>query len=485
MRTPAVVGSWPEPFAQASTAGGRASAGDASSASAPTRPATRSPRRLERDRGGGRRARATTPGPRLLVGPWERVRERPGRRRSSSAGPAASGVFADFERSGGGFRLLGARPGRPTPSATLGPGAGLVAALRRGDEPPTWVVTGADAAGVARRPRLLDDEVAGGPLRPVARRTAARSRCPRAGAADEVAARLRAAPGTAAAAAGAPRRPSTSARSRWSPSPSRTRSCSPGSARPWSSRDCSPAPGAALRAAARWGLTLGDPGDRGQRDRLPARRHDPAPRRRAAGARPASTSAPRRWSRAAILALRIAVVLLRLRRPLGLRRPRPGAAPAAAARPPLGADRDPDHAAGAARRRRPRPAARGAARCAGPGGRAGRPRGARPAAGRRLARPRRRRRRDARAARLRARRARPRGPRAARSRHGWRFARRGRRDRSRSRSAPRSRASAASRPTRRSSIDADPATARARRGAAGARRAAVRRSLDRGRRRRG
>ena len=48
----------------------------------------------------------------------------------------------------------------------------------------------------------------------------------------------------------------------------------------------------------------------------------------------------------------------RLRRLLGLRRPRPGAARAAAARRPLGADRDPGLAPGPRRRRRRRPPAR-------------------------------------------------------------------------------------------------------------------------------
>jgi hypothetical protein len=40
----------------------------------------------------------------------------------------------------------------------LGPGAGLVAATRRFDAPPTWLVTGTDAAGVRAAAELLDDD---------------------------------------------------------------------------------------------------------------------------------------------------------------------------------------------------------------------------------------------------------------------------------------------------------------------------------------
>jgi hypothetical protein len=41
-------------------------------------------------------------------------------------------------------------------SATLGPDAGLVAATRRFDAPPLWVVTGASPRGVAAAAGLLD-----------------------------------------------------------------------------------------------------------------------------------------------------------------------------------------------------------------------------------------------------------------------------------------------------------------------------------------
>ncbi len=108
----------------------------------------------------------------------------------------------------------------------------------------------------------------------------------------------------------------------------------------------------------------------------------------------------------AVFGLRAVVVDGRLRRLLGLRRPRPGAARPAPARRPLGPHRDPGLPPGPGRRRRRRPAAR-----RGPPARArrrrGRPRPAGPPPARRLARPRRRRRRDPRAARLQPRTAAP------------------------------------------------------------------------------
>jgi Domain of unknown function (DUF4430) len=153
MRVPAVVGSWPQPFAAASSGLGGPVAVDCAGARAPCATARR---RLEgagvaaRVAGGIRPARQ----PRLLVGPWPRVRRDPAAAQLASA-PATSGVFARFEGAGGGFSLdlLDVR-GRT--AARRGPGTGLVAAVRDGDRPPTWVVTGAGRAGVRRATGLLD-----------------------------------------------------------------------------------------------------------------------------------------------------------------------------------------------------------------------------------------------------------------------------------------------------------------------------------------
>lgn len=152
MRAPAVVGSWPEPFAQAS-----------SGEPEPVGVECRGPRaacdevkahlaeqgvEASGSEGGG------AAGPRLLVGPWARVRSDPIAAQLDD-GPQASGVFARFERAGSGFRLLALDPGAGVADEG-GAGAGLVAALRRADEPPTWLVTGTDPAGVAEAARALD-----------------------------------------------------------------------------------------------------------------------------------------------------------------------------------------------------------------------------------------------------------------------------------------------------------------------------------------
>jgi hypothetical protein len=44
---------------------------------------------------------------------------------------------------------------RGQPAGSIGKGGGLIAALRPGDGPPTWVVTGTDTKGVAAAARLL------------------------------------------------------------------------------------------------------------------------------------------------------------------------------------------------------------------------------------------------------------------------------------------------------------------------------------------
>jgi molybdopterin-guanine dinucleotide biosynthesis protein A len=70
------------------------------------------------------------------------------------AGPAESGVFADFERRRGGYALSGLdRTGAAVQD--FGPGAGLVAATRRYEAPPVWLVTGATPAGVRAAAELL------------------------------------------------------------------------------------------------------------------------------------------------------------------------------------------------------------------------------------------------------------------------------------------------------------------------------------------
>jgi hypothetical protein len=151
MRVPAVVGSWPQPFldgydgtrrpVSVECLGGGVACG------------TVRERLVEAgvEVGGGNSSGAIH----VLVGPWERVRQDPAAAQIE-AGPQASGVFADFEAEAGEYVLRGLDEGGEV-TRSFSPGAGLVAATRRYESPPTWVVTGAAAAGVMAAARLLDD----------------------------------------------------------------------------------------------------------------------------------------------------------------------------------------------------------------------------------------------------------------------------------------------------------------------------------------
>jgi hypothetical protein len=82
----------------------------------------------------------------MLVGTWQQLRADP-LAATLSEQPDTSGVFARFEPFRDGWRLLAlddhAQVQREDDSD-----AGLVAALRDGDDPATWVVTGTDGAGL-------------------------------------------------------------------------------------------------------------------------------------------------------------------------------------------------------------------------------------------------------------------------------------------------------------------------------------------------
>jgi hypothetical protein len=66
-----------------------------------------------------------------------------------------SGVFADFHREGNAYRLSGLDESGDD-AVEFGSGSGLVAATRRYEEPPVWMVTGASGAGVRAAAGLLD-----------------------------------------------------------------------------------------------------------------------------------------------------------------------------------------------------------------------------------------------------------------------------------------------------------------------------------------
>jgi Domain of unknown function (DUF4430) len=147
---PAVVGSWPQPFVNGYE--GR-----------------RHPVAVECRGGGGacatvrrklRAAGATiavgVPGDaiRVLVGPWGLLRGDPAAAQVE-AGPQRSGVFARFRPGPVGYAMQGLDEGGDV-ARTFGGEAGLVAATRRSEAPPVWLVTGIDREGVEAAAGLLD-----------------------------------------------------------------------------------------------------------------------------------------------------------------------------------------------------------------------------------------------------------------------------------------------------------------------------------------
>jgi len=154
METPAVVGSFPEPFTDAS--------GE-----------HRTPVMVECERPGSApcqlvgarlaavgvpaRRSSLSAGPvpsglRVLVGRWASVRTD----RTAATlerGPAATGVFARPDPTGRTLTMLD-QTGRA--ASVLEAGSGLVAATRTGDADPVWLVTGTDWAGVAAAARVFD-----------------------------------------------------------------------------------------------------------------------------------------------------------------------------------------------------------------------------------------------------------------------------------------------------------------------------------------
>ena len=151
-RVPAVVGAWPQPLAGGYEGKARPVAlecRDAGEACGEVR------RGLE-DAGIAPVSGSPDGAIRVLVGPWERLRDDPAAAQLER-GPQTSGVFADFEPAAGGYRLQGLDEGG-NPVRAFGPGAGLVAATRRYEAPPVWIVSGATSAGALAAARLLSVE---------------------------------------------------------------------------------------------------------------------------------------------------------------------------------------------------------------------------------------------------------------------------------------------------------------------------------------
>lgn len=93
---------------------------------------------------------------RVLVGPWQRLRSDPTAALLGD-GPAESGVYADFVSTPGGYRLRGL-DAAAKPAREFGPDAGLVAATRRYEAPPVWIVTGVTNVAVRAAAGLLDGD---------------------------------------------------------------------------------------------------------------------------------------------------------------------------------------------------------------------------------------------------------------------------------------------------------------------------------------
>jgi hypothetical protein len=150
MRVPAVVGSWPEPFLHGYDGRRRPVVVECLGGGA----ACGASRDALTDAGVDVGPGAVQGAIRVLVGPWARLRQDAVAAQIED-GPQASGVFADFEQAAGGLRLVALGVDGEA-ARSLGAGAGLVAATRRYDAPPAWIVTGVDRAGVDAAAGLLD-----------------------------------------------------------------------------------------------------------------------------------------------------------------------------------------------------------------------------------------------------------------------------------------------------------------------------------------
>jgi hypothetical protein len=154
-RTPAVVGSFPEPFLHGIDGKRlpvRIECADARGAACRQVADRLASYDIPAARGGLQTARAPET-LRVLVGPWSALRLDPAVN-ALEHGPRASGVYARIAPGGRSIAVFDAS-GRTV--RTLGAGSGLVAAMKRTDERPAWVVTGTDAAGVASAARAFEE----------------------------------------------------------------------------------------------------------------------------------------------------------------------------------------------------------------------------------------------------------------------------------------------------------------------------------------
>ncbi|HEX4730801.1 MAG TPA: DUF4430 domain-containing protein [Solirubrobacterales bacterium] len=164
---PAVVGSWPAPFTTGWEGHAPVVAIECDSGGAACGTVTAA---LEAEgvkiaagaggagssQGAGSSSGAAKSAIRVLVGPWAKLRSDPVAALVEK-GPGESGIYADFAQSHGTWRLVGldeeGKNGR-----SLGTDAGLVAATRRYEGPPVWLVTGGTGGAVRAAAAALNAE---------------------------------------------------------------------------------------------------------------------------------------------------------------------------------------------------------------------------------------------------------------------------------------------------------------------------------------
>jgi hypothetical protein len=148
---PAVVGSWPAPF----TTGWEghdpvvAVECDGGGAACATVTAALKAEGVDATAGGAPKGAI-----RVLVGPWAKLRSDPAAKLLEN-GPAESGIYAKFEGSATDWKLVGLDEDGD-PAHTFAAGVGLVAATRKYEGPPVWLVTGATGAAVRAAAEALD-----------------------------------------------------------------------------------------------------------------------------------------------------------------------------------------------------------------------------------------------------------------------------------------------------------------------------------------
>lgn len=147
-RVAAAVGSWPHPFVNGYEGELHPTAVACRAATAPCATVEQ---RLG-DAGAKLVPEGTDGAIRVVVGQWRRI-EGDRDAKLLARGVAVSGAFAEFADAG---RAMLGLDQEGEVARRFGPGTGLVAAVRWASEPPAWLVTGVDEAGVRAAAELLD-----------------------------------------------------------------------------------------------------------------------------------------------------------------------------------------------------------------------------------------------------------------------------------------------------------------------------------------